>query len=86
MSTEVTGEPQPAGGHGASDRTSPVVPHGGPDGAPRPGDPPRSGHDLVDGALADLAGVAHLPPAEQIAVFEDVHQRLSATLHAIDDD
>lgn len=61
-------------------------------GQPAPPEPPgtagqpRTGHDVVDGALADLSGAAHLPPVEQIAAFEDVHRRLSATLRGIDDD
>jgi hypothetical protein len=45
-----------------------------------------TGHDGVDGVLADLAEVAALAPAEQITLFEDAHQRLSAALRGVDDD
>lgn len=34
----------------------------------------------VDAALARLAGVGDLPAAEQVAVFADIHQRLSEVL------
>jgi hypothetical protein len=74
--------PDPSGGPAAGAAAQP----GGDGGVGRAGGPPRSGHDLVDGALADLVGVAGLPPAEQIAVFEDVHRRLTAVLGGIDED
>lgn len=60
---------------------------GEPDGvAPQPlgvGVEP-TGNDAVDADLAGLTRVDHLPVAEHLAVYEDVHRGLRETLAALD--
>jgi hypothetical protein len=66
-------------------------------GAPRPagtpepdhepvGEPPETGDPRVDEAIAGLAGISGRPPAEHVAVYEEVHRRLQDTLADLDDD
>ena len=50
------------------------------------GAPPATGDPRVDEALAGLAGIAGQPPAEHVAVYEEVHRRLQDTLADLDDD
>ena len=45
---------------------------------------PETGDDRVDEALAELAAIAGQPPAEHVAVYEDVHRRLQDTLADLD--
>jgi len=62
-----------------------------PAGTPEPehaptGEPPRTGDPRVDEAIAGLAGISGRPPAEHVAVYEEVHRRLQDTLADRDDD
>jgi len=41
----------------------------------------QTGDARVDAVLAETDGVAQLPVREQVAVFEDAHERLRAALH-----
>ncbi|GAA2256185.1 MULTISPECIES: hypothetical protein [Kitasatospora] len=50
---------------------------------PAPVEP--TGHPEVDAALAGLAELAGVETAAQVAVYEDVHQRLVGTLAALDE-
>jgi hypothetical protein len=45
----------------------------------------QSGHPRIDEALDELAGVAELPPAEQIVAYDAVHRTLQETLTTIDE-
>jgi hypothetical protein len=49
-------------------------------------EPPQTGDPRVDEALAGLAGIAGQPPAEHVAVYEEVHRRLQDALADLDDD
>lgn len=58
--------------------------------SPEPSDerlakPPETGDPRVDEALEELAGIAGRPPAEHVAVYEQVHRRLQDTLADLDD-
>ena len=64
--------------------TSPA-PSADPGGQPV-GEPPETGDPRVDEALVGLAGIAGQPPAEHVAVYEEVHRRLQDTLADLDDD
>ena len=48
--------------------------------------PPETGDTRVDDALAGLADIVGQPPAEHVAVYEEVHRRLQDTLADLDDD
>jgi hypothetical protein len=48
-------------------------------------EPPKTGDPRVDEALEELAGTAGRPPAEHVAVYEEVHRRLQDTLADLDD-
>lgn len=50
---------------------------------PRGDDAPTGGAD-VDAALARLAELVDLPPADHVGVFEDVHERLKQVLSDLD--
>lgn len=43
-----------------------------------------SGHPAVDAVLQAMANAANLPPADQIAQYEDAHRTLRETLATID--
>ncbi|MBE1489091.1 hypothetical protein [Plantactinospora soyae] len=43
-----------------------------------------SGHPAVDAMLQAMANAANLPPADQIAQYEDAHRTLRETLATID--
>lgn len=47
--------------------------------------PPETGDDRVDATLTELAGIAGRPPAEHVAVYEEVHRRLQDTLADLDE-
>lgn len=59
------------------------VPQPGPSGDPPA---PTTGHPAVDAALAELARVASMPPAEQVPAFQALHRTLRDTLAGIDED
>ena len=44
-----------------------------------------TGHPVVDAAVARLAELAELPPAEQVSGYEAAHRALSQTLASIDE-
>jgi len=46
--------------------------------------PARTGHPDVDAALASLAGLEAVPPAEQVERYTEVHRRMQQTLRTID--
>jgi len=43
-----------------------------------------TGDERVDAAVERLAEVARLPPAEHVAIYEDVHRRLQDSLADLD--
>ncbi|WP_395293835.1 hypothetical protein ACF9IK_09715 [Kitasatospora hibisci] len=45
-----------------------------------------TGHPAVDAGLARLAALDGVPTGAHVAVYEDVHQRLTETLAALDRD
>ncbi|MFI8083933.1 hypothetical protein ACIF6L_24390 [Kitasatospora sp. NPDC086009] len=45
-----------------------------------------TGHPAVDAALARLEALDGVPTEAHVAVYEDVHQRLTDTLAALDQD
>ncbi|MCG6496822.1 hypothetical protein [Kitasatospora sp. A2-31] len=45
-----------------------------------------TGHPAVDAGLARLAALDGVPTGAHVAVYEDVHQRLTDTLAALDRD
>jgi hypothetical protein len=47
--------------------------------------PATTGHPRVDAALAELARIAHLPPAEQVDGYAAIQRELHETLAALDD-
>ncbi|MFF1908498.1 hypothetical protein [Kitasatospora sp. NPDC058218] len=49
-------------------------------------EPTRTGHPAVDAALARLEALDGVPTEAHVAVYEDVHQRLTDTLAALDRD
>jgi len=79
-------------GTGAETADAPPEPGGERvDAPPEPGGervdpPPETGDPRVDEALVRLAGIAGQPPAEHVAVYEEVHRRLQDTLADLDDD
>lgn len=42
----------------------------------------QTGNAAVDGVLASLAGLAEIPVAEHVAVFESAHEQLRGALDA----
>lgn len=42
----------------------------------------RTGNAAVDGVIASLAGLAEVPVAEHVAVFERAHEQLRSALDA----
>jgi len=58
--------------------------HGVPAAGAAPAGAPATGQPAVDAALAALDDAADLPPAEQVAAYEDAHRALSQTLSTID--
>ncbi|MEV7782699.1 hypothetical protein [Kitasatospora sp. NPDC088351] len=51
---------------------------------PPGGEPTPTGHPVVDAGLARLAALDGVPTEAHPAVYEDVHQRLTDTLAALD--
>jgi len=52
---------------------------------PEQGNDARTGHPVIDAALAGLTGVDGLPASEWITAYEAVHRSLRETLATIDE-
>ncbi|MEV0530921.1 hypothetical protein [Kitasatospora sp. NPDC050463] len=81
--------PAPLPADPAGDEAREVAPDAAPvTGEPLPlgVEPTRTGHSAVDAALARLEALDGVPTEAHVAVYEDVHQRLTDTLAALDQD
>jgi hypothetical protein len=65
---------------------APVTADSQPPAAPVPGIPAPTGDDRVDAAMAELSRLPGTPPAEHVAVLEEVHGRLRDILGELGDD
>ncbi|MFD0276867.1 hypothetical protein ACFVHB_23580 [Kitasatospora sp. NPDC127111] len=77
--------PDPTAGPDAAATPRPVA--AGPDGAeplPLGVELAPTGHPAVDAGLARLEALDGVPTEAHVAVYEDVHQRLTDTLAALD--